>query len=383
MRILIVSDSFKESLSASEAAEAIASGILTVDPSVEIQKIPFSDGGEGALDVLQKQGKGELVLCKTENALGRPVEASYFKFHKNKTAWIELSQASGLALIPPSERDVLNASTYGTGRLIKDAIDKGCREIILGLGGSATNDGGAGLFQALGGKLLDSKGKELQRGGASLSRLHTIIPPNKLPDIKWTVACDVDNPLLGVKGASTIYGPQKGANIDDVQLLEKGLTQFSRSIESHYKKDISKLKGGGAAGGTAAGISGFFDAKLAGGFSLLAKMIDLESSVKQADLLITTEGKLDQQSINGKLTIGVARLGKKHNLPVIGLAGAIEGPFEPLYDEGFTGIFSIQSGPLSLEESQAKAAPLIHEATSRIYRFFTSSKNHNSSHISS
>jgi len=381
MRILIVSDSFKESLSASEATEAIAAGILTIDPSVEIEKIPFSDGGEGALDVLQKYGKGELVLCKTENALGRPIEASYFKFHQNKTAWIELSQASGLALIPSRERDILKASTYGTGQLIKDAIDKGCKEIILGLGGSATNDGGAGLFQALGGRLLDSEGKELQRGGASLSRLHTIIPPKKLPHIKWIVACDVDNLLLGVKGASAVYGPQKGANIDDVKVLEKGLKKFSQSIESHYKKDISKLKGGGAAGGTAAGISGFFDAKLAGGFSLLAKMINLESSVKQADLIITSEGKLDQQSINGKLTVGVARLGKKYGIPVVGLAGAIEGPFETLYDEGFTGVFSIQSGPLSLEESQTMAAQLIQVATSRIYRFFTSSKNHNSALI--
>lgn len=371
MRVFIIPDSFKENLSASQAADAIEHGIHSVDSNVTVEKIPFSDGGEGALDVLAKHAKGKLISCNSLDAMGKSIIASYFIFESSRTAWVELSQVSGLALIPKEKRDVLNASTYGTGLLIRDAIERGCVEIILGVGGSATNDGGAGIYQALGGCLTDKNGKELLRGGGNLSDLHAIIPPSLSTKIRWKVACDVENLLLGEGGASKIYGPQKGASKENIILLEAGLSHFSKIINHTFCRDISTIKGGGAAGGTAAGMYGFFNASLESGFSILSKMIHLESKIKHADLIFTAEGKMDCQSINGKLTVAVAQLGKKYKIPVIGLAGAVEPPYTSLYDKGFAGIFSIQNSPMSMENSKKNAAELLKETASRVYHLLS------------
>ena len=370
MRILIIPDSFKECLKANEVCRSIHKGISEVLPKAEVVKIPFSDGGEGALDVLIKFSNGKLINCETENALGDKCNGDYFLFMDRKAAWIELSQVSGLVQIKNENRNILKASTYGTGLLIKDALSRGCKEIILGVGGSATNDGGAGIFEALGGKLLDKKGESLERGGGSLSSLESIIPPQIPKSIKWKVACDVNNPLLGNFGSSTIYGPQKGASKTDIKILEKSLTQFSKVLEKQFKRSITKIKGGGAAGGAAAGMHGFFNASLMSGFSILANMVKLENIIKKSDLIFTAEGKIDKQSTDGKLTGRVANLGKKYNVPVVGITGNIEGPYSKLYEAGFSGLFSIQNGPLDIEYSKKNASSLIRDTTGRILNLF-------------
>jgi glycerate kinase len=373
MRILIIPDSFKESLTANEVSQAIHRGIIDVLPNAEVVKIPFSDGGEGAIEVLMEYSNGELVHCITENALGEKCAGKYFLFKEKKAAWIELSQASGLAQINPEKRDILRASTYGTGLLIKDALSKGCKEIILGVGGSATNDGGAGIFEALGGQLLDHQGNKLERGGGSLNILESIIPLSISKDIKWRVACDVKNKLLGNYGSTTVYGPQKGAGLDEVKLLEKSLAKFAKVLEKHFRRPITKIEGGGAAGGAAAGMHGFFNASLESGFSLLARMINLENKIKKADLIFTAEGRIDKQSTEGKLTGSVARLAKKNNVPVIGLAGSIEHPYSNMYNAGFSGIFSIQNGPLDMVYSKKNAAVLLTDTSARVLNLYIKS----------
>lgn len=366
MNILIIPDSLKESMSAKAVGHAMAKGVNKVLSQAKCIQFPFSDGGEGALSLLESSTAGTLIHCKTENAVGEPIQGSYFLFKDRPTAWIELSQAAGLAQLQIPKRNPLITSTYGVGLLIKDALSKNCKEIILGIGGSATNDGAAGIFQALGGSLLDSSQKELPRGGAALSHLSKIIPSKRLEHIQWKVACDVENPLLGPQGASYTYAQQKGASTQQLKRLEKSLTHFAQQLQQHFGRDISSLVGGGAAGGTAAGMHGFFGASLTSGFSLLSDLVDLEEKIKQADLILTAEGKIDTQSLNGKVPVGVARLAKKYRKPCIGIAGAIVPPFKPFYQAGFTGLFNFQQGPLSLKESIEKAPVLIQETTSRI-----------------
>tara|TARA_B100000927_G_scaffold78579_1_gene62583 strand:+ start:27292 stop:28419 length:1128 start_codon:yes stop_codon:yes gene_type:complete len=370
MRILIIPDSFKENLSSTEVAKAIKKGIVNVLPEANIKEIPFSDGGEGALTVLQKYSAGRIVKCKTVNALGESIQANYFLFKEKKTAWIELSQASGLDLIPKEKRDPLIASTYGTGILIKNALERGCNEIILGIGGSATTDGGAGIFEALGGLLIDKNGNHLEKGGVSLKKLYKIIPPKISRKITWKVACDVTNPILGKNGAVNVYSPQKGASEKDIVILNESLTNFVKIIEKNFKRKISNLVGGGAAGGTAAGLNGFFGATLDSGFFILSDLIGLEKEIKDFDLIFTAEGKIDHQSIEGKLTGNIAKIGKKYSIPVIGLTGRLVGDYDELYKSGFSGVFSIQKGPMDLSESLSYSSELLTDITSRVLTFY-------------
>ena len=370
MRILIIPDSFKENLSSTEVAKAIKKGIVNVLPEANIKEIPFSDGGEGALTVLQKYSAGRIVKCKTVNALGESIQANYFLFKEKKTAWIELSQASGLDLIPKEKRDPLIASTYGTGILIKNALERGCNEIILGIGGSATTDGGAGIFEALGGLLIDKNGNHLEKGGVSLKKLYKIIPPKISRKITWKVACDVTNPILGKNGAVNVYSPQKGASEKDIVILNESLTNFVKIIEKNFKRKISSLVGGGAAGGTAAGLNGFFGATLDSGFFILSDLIGLEKEIKDFDLIFTAEGKIDHQSIEGKLTGNIAKMGKKYSIPVIGLTGRLVGDYDELYKSGFSGVFSIQKGPMDLSESLSYSSELLTDITSRVLTFY-------------
>ena len=370
MRILIIPDSFKENLSSTEVAKAIKKGIVNVLPEANIKEIPFSDGGEGALTVLQKYSAGRIVKCKTVNALGESIQANYFLFKEKKTAWIELSQASGLDLIPKEKRDPLIASTYGTGILIKNALERGCNEIILGIGGSATTDGGAGIFEALGGLLIDKNGNHLEKGGVSLKKLYKIIPPKISRKITWKVACDVTNPILGKNGAVNVYSPQKGASEKDIVILNESLTNFVKIIEKNFKRKISNLVGGGAAGGTATGLNGFFGATLDSGFFILSDLIGLEKEIKDFDLIFTAEGKIDHQSIEGKLTGNIAKIGKKYSIPVIGLTGRLVGDYDELYKSGFSGVFSIQKGPMDLSESLSYSSELLTDITSRVLTFY-------------
>ena len=369
MQLLIVPDSFKESLPAIEVAYAIERGIKRVNKNLKVKCLPFSDGGEGALTVLKEHAKGNLISCDTVNPIGQPIVADYFLFEDHSTAWIELSQASGLALLETQDRKPCITSTFGTGVQIKHAIEQGCSKIILGIGGSATNDAGAGIFQALGGRLVDKTGNDLEKGGAALAALDKIILPKGLESIQWEIACDVANPLLGTEGASRVYGPQKGATQKELKVLEASLAHFSTCVKKQLNHNIDKMAGGGAAGGTAAGMFAFFNAQLTPGFNLMAELLDLEEEIQKSTLVFTAEGKIDSQSLQGKVPVGVARLAKKHNTPCIGLMGAIEGSITALYQEGFSGVFSIQNGPMSLEESKANTAHLLEDTTQRVFAY--------------
>jgi len=369
MQLLIVPDSFKESLPTIEVASAIKRGIKRVNNSIAVKSLPFSDGGEGALTLLENNALGKRISCKTVNPIGKIITADYFLFDDQSTAWIELSQASGLALLKENERQLSITSTYGTGIQIQHAIAQGCTKIILGVGGSATNDAAAGIFQALGGQLLDKEGKELVKGGKALIDLEKIDLPKGLDNIQWEIACDVENPLLGPKGASTVYGPQKGGNEQEIKALEKSLKHLANKTFKQFQRLINDIPGGGAAGGTAAGMVGFFNAQLSPGFDLIAQLLDLEEHIKKADLIFTAEGKIDAQSLEGKVPVGVARLAKKHLTPCIGLVGAIEGPLAPLYEAGFSGLFSIQNGPMSLAKSKSNAALLLEDTAARVLAY--------------
>ena len=373
MQILVVPDSFKESLSAKEVADAIARGIHSVDPEITVKQLPFSDGGEGALDLLQNLFEGELVTTSTIDAMGRSLKAPYFRFADRKAAWIELSQASGLAQIEVDRRNPMLASTYGTGLQIRHALDHGVEEIYLGIGGSATNDGGTGILSALGGLFSDAEGEMLLPGGGFLTELDHI-DVEAIPQFQLKVACDVSNPLLGKQGATAVYGPQKGVTPEMEAQLEAGLANFSKHIELLTQKSVAEVPGAGAAGGCAAGLHGLLGAELVSGFELLAELSHLELEIKEADLVITAEGRIDGQSLEGKLPVGVAKLAKKHHKPIVVLAGSIGENLDPLYALGINSIFSIQNGPCTLKESMNSAAELIESTAQRVFRLFQTAK---------
>jgi glycerate kinase len=373
MQILVVPDSFKESLSAREVAQAISNGIQSVNSEVVVKQLPFSDGGEGALDLLQNLFDGALVITSTIDAMGRSIKAPYFRFANRKAAWIELSQASGLAQIKPKQRNPMMASTYGTGLQIRHALDAGAEEIYLGIGGSATNDGGTGILSALGGLFSDAEGEMLLPGGGFLTELDHI-DVEAIPQFQLKVACDVTNPLLGVQGATAVYGPQKGVTPEMQPQLEAGLANFSKHIELLTQKSVAEVPGAGAAGGCAAGLHGLLGAELISGFELLAELSNLESEIKEADLVITAEGRVDGQSIEGKLPVGVAKLTQKHNKPLIVLTGSMGEHLDPLYSLGINSIFSIQKGPCTLEESINNASALLTSTAERVFRLYQTAR---------
>lgn len=373
MQLLVVPDSFKESLSAKEVADAIARGIHSVNPEITVKQLPFSDGGEGALDLLQNLFEGELVTTSTIDAMGRSIKAPYFRFADRKAAWIELSQASGLAQIEVDQRNPMLASTYGTGLQIRHALDHGAEEIYLGIGGSATNDGGTGILSALGGLFSDAEGEMLLPGGGFLTELDHI-DVEAIPQFQLKVACDVNNPLLGKQGATAVYGPQKGVTPEMEPPLEAGLTNFSKHIELLTQKSVAEVPGAGAAGGCAAGLHGLLGAELVSGFELLAELSQLEEQIAASDLIITAEGRIDGQSLEGKLPVGVAKLGKKHDKPVVVLAGSIGEHLDPLYALGIDAVFSIQSKPCTLEESISNAAELLESTAQRVFKLYQTAK---------
>lgn len=369
MRILVVPDSFKESLSAVRVAKAIAAGLQGFDRVTEVNELPFSDGGEGAIDLLESLFDGSSVEVQTVDALGRPIRAPYFKFKDRPAAWIELSQASGLAQIEAELRDPRITSTYGSGLQIKHALDSGCTQIYLGLGGSATNDAATGLLSALGALFSDEDGEPLEPGGAALERL-AYIDVEAVPRFQLRIASDVDHPLLGPNGATHTFAPQKGADPATVALLENALHNFAQKASALSQVDCANVPKGGAAGGCAAGLHALLGAQLDSGFELLSDLARLDEKIAKADLVITAEGRLDGQSIHGKLPSALGRKCKALNKPLIVFAGALEGSFEGLYEMGVHGIFSIQSGPISLAESKAQAANLLQEAVKRFFYFY-------------
>ena len=370
MNILIAPDSFKECLSAKKVAKSIAHGIKKINPNHNIEEIPISDGGEGSIEFLKVNSKGKAIKHRTENAVGDKILSEYYKFENSKTAWIELSQASGLSILEKKKRNPGLTSTYGTGLSINHAIKSGCSEIILSLGGSATNDAGAGIFQALGGKLLDENNEQIGRGCESLFKVNKIKIPEYLNTIKFRVAYDVSNHLLGINGATKTYSEQKGATLNQIEELEKNIFHFSQIVKKDLNIDITKVKGGGSAGGTAAGLYGLLGAKLTNGFKLIAEFVNLEKKVELSDIIFTAEGKLDSQSLNGKVPIELGKLAKKHKKILVCLAGSVEPPYENFYRNGITAIFNIQNKPISLGESMKEAESQISDISSRVFSFF-------------
>jgi len=325
MNILIVPDSFKGTMSAKEVSNAMYEGVKRVIPNSSIKKIPFSDGGEGAIELLKEFNLGKTESVDTENSIGKKIQAPIFWFKKKETAWIELSQISGLTGLKKEERNPMKTSTFGTGVIMNHAIDKGCKKLYLGLGGSSTHDMGTGIFSALGGELLNNNSLPIQKGGNGLLECDKINFDKLNPKIKFCeiiMATDVNNILLGKKGAAEIYSPQKGASVNMVKELEYGSKKFANLIRSVTTKNIN-VKGGGSAGGTSAGLFGLINAKIKNGFNILEKIIDLESYIKKSDLIISGEGHLDNQSKNGKLISKIGFLAKKYNKPLLCIAGKV------------------------------------------------------------
>ena len=326
MKILIAPDSFKGSLSAVKVSDAIHEGIKRVIPNSSIKKIPFSDGGEGAIDLLKQFNLGETESVLTENSLGKKINASIFWIKKNEIAWIEMSQICGLKDLKRKEMNPMKTSTYGVGLIINYVINKGCKKLYLGLGGSSTHDMGTGIFMALGGGLLDINSLPISKGGGGLLECEKINFVNLNPKIrscKIILAVDVDNPLLGKNGAAEIYSPQKGATPKMVKDLEMGSRKFAALVEKSTKKKNINIKGGGSAGGTSAGLYGLVNAKIENGFNILEKLVGFESYIKSSDLVISGEGHLDNQSKHGKLINKIGILTKKNNKPLICISGKV------------------------------------------------------------
>ena len=372
MNILIAVDSFKGSLTTNELADTISIAIKDISSDYKIKKMPIADGGEGTFETLVQGLGGEEIELEVSGPLFDKVKAKY-GILEDKTAIIEMAQSSGLPLVPEHLRNPLNTTTYGVGELIKDAISRGCRNFIIGIGGSATNDGGTGMLSALGFAFKDVEGQTLPPIGSSLKYISHIDDSNSLPELKectFLVACDVDNPLFGDKGAAYTYGPQKGATPEIVQRLDKGLINFNEVIKKTYNEDISSIPGSGAAGGLGAGFIGFLNSELKPGTDIIFEKLNIEEVIKQSDLIITGEGKLDFQTVMGKAPIGVSRLAQKHSIPVIALAGTVTEEALIGHDYGITSMFSIMDSPMSLTQAMDKetAKRLLYKKTNELFR---------------
>ena len=371
MKVIVAMDSYKGCCSSLCAGEAARRGVLRADAGAEVENIPVSDGGEGMVDALAYGGRGRKTAVTARGPLGDPVQAEYALL-EGGTAAIEMSAASGLTLVPEGRRDPLRASTYGTGELIRAALDAGCRDLLIGIGGSATNDGGAGMAQALGARFLDESGRELPPGGAALERLARVdvsgLDP-RLAQCRVRVASDVHNPLCGEQGASAVYGPQKGATPEMVARLDRALARYAEVLRAQLGADVAGLPGAGAAGGLGAGLYAFAKAEFQSGIDAVLDLLGFARRVRGADLVFTGEGRTDGQTLFGKVPAGVARWAKAQgDIPVIVLSGAVAPGAESLYDGGVDGLFAIADGPITLAESQARAEALIERAAEAIVR---------------
>ncbi len=358
MKIVIATDSFKGSLTSFKAADAIGKGFLKVLPKTEIVKIPMSDGGEGTVKCLIEATEGKYFKEYVSNPLGKRIEAEYGILGDGETAVIEMASTSGILLIPKEKQNPLYTTTFGTGELIRKVLQRGYKKIILGLGGSTTTDGGAGALQALGVKLLDSKGKNIKPGGLYLKELDKIDISRIDKNVKNTeliLMCDVNNPLLGHQGAARVYSSQKGASPSEVKLLERNLLHFAKIIKRDLGKDISNIPGSGAAGGLGAGLSSIFNTEFKSGIEVAIEITELSRRMEETDLVITGEGELNFQTLYGKVPFGVAELAKKKNIPVIIFVGNIKKDTEKLYTNYFDKIISLTSSKILKEEAMKNA----------------------------
>ncbi|MBI5915601.1 MAG: glycerate kinase [Bacteroidetes bacterium] len=348
MKILIAPDSFKDALSAPEVCIAIQRGILLARPEVETVLFPMADGGDGTAEILAWHLPGEMVTCTVADPLLRPVEARYFL--SGEMAFIEMAQASGLQLLRPEERNPLKTSTFGTGQLIRHAIGRGAKKILLGIGGSATNDAGMGMAAALGWHFLSKNGEELAPTGENLGKVETL-QKSEIRIPKSEIVCDVDNPLTGAQGAAQVYARQKGADDAAVALLEAGMLHFSKKLSAHFGQDFAEIPGAGAAGGLGAGAMAFLGATLRSGVETVMQLTGFEEVLKKTDLVITGEGRLDGQTLHGKTVRGICQKAARYGVPVVALCGAVEALPEEVAGIGLRAAFSLLSKPQTLPEA--------------------------------
>lgn len=358
MKIVIAPDSFKGSLTSLRAAQVIKKGLSRALPGVKYLLLPVSDGGEGLVEVLSSALGGRKVWCGVSGPLGRPVRASFLILPDAaatpKTAVVEMAQASGLSLLKPSERNPLLASTYGTGQLIAEALKNGVGRVIVGVGGSATVDGGLGMARALGVRFLDKSGAEIPEGGGGLERLVRIDLSGLNPAVRKTeilVASDVTNPLIGKDGAANIFGPQKGATPGQVKILDRNLASFACIIRRDLGKEVSFLSGAGAAGGLGAGLYAFLDAEIKSGINLVLNLLNFSGKAKGADLIVTAEGRIDGQVKFGKALFGLGKIAQKLKIPLVAFCGSYSQDAFKLHSSGITAFFSIMPGPCPLPEA--------------------------------
>ena len=373
MKIVIAPDSFKDSLSAESVAQAIARGLTEVLPNAELVRCPMADGGEGTVDAILAVMSGERRQAIVEGPLGVEVTARWGWLPQSRTAIIEMAEASGLQLIPLEQRDACLSSSYGTGQLILQALDAGAKKIILTIGGSATNDGGAGMLDALGVRFYDASTRELNPGGLALRDLVTIDlagMDSRLQSICFEVAADVDNPLCGAHGASFTFGRQKGASVEQIEMLDKALTRFADCCASILGQDDRNDPGAGAAGGMGFAAKAFLKAGFRPGVEVVAELVGLAEKVKGADLVITGEGRCDAQTLRGKTPIGVARIAREQGVPVVILAGTLGEGYEALYEHGIDAAFALVSGPMSLADACLQAPRLLRERARDIARLW-------------
>ena len=371
MRVVVAPDSYKGSVSAVGVAAALERGVLRVFPQAEVRKIPIADGGEGTVEALVTATGGQMRQERVRGPLGEPVDACWGILGDGQTAVIEMAAASGLPLVPQDRRDPRITTTYGTGELIRAALDAGLRRIIIGIGGSATNDGGTGMAQALGAKFLAADGAELPPGGGALGKLKTMdlsgLDP-RLAATEITVACDVDNPLCGSRGASAVFGPQKGATPAMVTELDAALGHFAGCAQAATGRDVAELAGAGAAGGLGAGLLFFTPAKLRPGVEIVLEAVKFAEVVKDAAFVITGEGRTDFQTAYGKAPVGVAKVAKQFGVPVFCISGGLGDGADDVLAQGIDAAMSICSRPLSLEECMRDGETLIEEAAARLCR---------------
>lgn len=371
MKFLLAPDSYKGSLRAKEVADCMEMGIYDVLPDAEVVKLPIADGGEGTVESIVAATNGTIQYVEVIGPLGESRQSFFGVIDDGGTAIIEMAAASGLPLVPLQARNPLVTTTYGTGQLIKAALDHGCKQLIIGVGGSATNDGGVGMAQALGAHFYNAAGQEVGFGGGQLETIRTIDVSEmdrRLQECEIIVASDVTNPLVGPNGASAVFGPQKGATEDMVQQLEKGLLHLADLLEKQLGINVKTIPGGGAAGGLGAGLIAFTAASIRSGIDTVLEATQFEQAVRNVDYVITGEGRTDGQTSFGKAPLGVARLAKKHGKPVICISGGITSDVNELYDRGMDVIIGATQSPMSLEDAMEHAGELVTRATSAIVR---------------
>ena len=361
MNVIIAMDSFKGCASSLELSTAITQGIQNVYPEANIVAYEIADGGEGTLQAMVHNTQGTLLTCNVHDPLMRPIEAQYGILGDGVTAVIEMAQAAGLPLVPLDKRDPLITTTFGVGELIVHALEKGCTRFIVGIGGSATNDAGVGMLQALGYRFLNHEGNNVGFGGGALGEIERIITQGAHPKLlksTFIVACDVDNSMYGERGAAQIYGRQKGASEEAVLKLDANVKHFATCVREQLNRDVAHIQGSGAAGALGGGFLGFLNASLLSGIDIVLDTIDFDTELLKADVVITGEGKIDAQSLMGKVISGIAKRCTKANVPLIALAGHVETSALQSHQSGVSALFSIMHGPISLEDAMEKETTL-------------------------